>query len=143
MTTLDPGASVVLTHGLRCRPFSTAFFASSAAPIITDGFEVFVHDVIAAIATAPWSTSNAVPSSSVTDAGLLGRPDACWAAECQSTGAPAPAAWPFPLPFDDGESLAGNDSSDASSSADTTPAGFSCAGTPDLRLSPPVSPAST
>ena len=39
---MDPGASVVLTHGLVVRPFSTAFFASSAAPIITEGFEVFV-----------------------------------------------------------------------------------------------------
>ena len=53
---------MVLTHGLRCRPFSTAFLASSAAPIITDGLEVLVHEVIAAIATAPWSTSNFVPS---------------------------------------------------------------------------------
>ena len=54
---------MVLTHGLRVRPFSTAFFASSAAPIITDGFEVLVHEVIAAIVTAPWSISNSVPSS--------------------------------------------------------------------------------
>ena len=71
MTTLEPGASVVLTHGLRCRPFSTAFLASRAAPIITDGFDVFVHEVIAAIATAPWSSSNFVPSARVTWAGLL------------------------------------------------------------------------
>ncbi len=56
MTTFDPGASVVLTHGLRVSPLSTAFFASSAAPIITDGLDVFVHDVIAAMTTAPWST---------------------------------------------------------------------------------------
>ena len=65
---------MVLTHGLLVSPFSTAFLASRAAPIITDGLEVLVHDVIAAIATAPWSTSNLVPSSSVTSAGLLGRP---------------------------------------------------------------------
>ena len=57
MTTFEPGASVVLTHGLRCSPFSTAFLASRAAPIITEGLEVLVHDVIAAITTAPWSTS--------------------------------------------------------------------------------------
>ena len=63
------------------RPFSTAFFASRAAPIITDGFEVFVHEVIAAIATAPWSSSNFVPSASVTSAGLLGRPPSLGAAE--------------------------------------------------------------
>ncbi len=45
---------MVLTHGLRWRPFSTAFLASRAAAIITDGLEVLVHDVIAAMATAPW-----------------------------------------------------------------------------------------
>ena len=33
-----------------------------------------MHEVIAAIATAPWSISNSVPSASVTVAGLLGRP---------------------------------------------------------------------
>ena len=47
MTTFEPGASDVFTQGLRVSPFSTAFFASSAAPIITDGFEVFVQEVIA------------------------------------------------------------------------------------------------
>jgi hypothetical protein len=46
VTTFEPGATVVFTHGLRSSPFSTAFFATSAAPIMTDGFEVFVHDVI-------------------------------------------------------------------------------------------------
>ena len=58
---------MVFTHGLRVRPFSTAFFASSAAPIITDGLEVLVHDVIAAIATAPWPIVW-VPPSRVTSA---------------------------------------------------------------------------
>ena len=62
MTTFEPGASVVFTHGLRCSPRSTAAFATSAAAIITDGFEVFVHEVIAAIATAPWSSSTSAPS---------------------------------------------------------------------------------
>ncbi len=51
MTTFEPGARVVLTQGLLDRPFSTAFLASSAAPIITNGLEVFVQDVIAAITT--------------------------------------------------------------------------------------------
>ena len=41
---------------------------------MTDGFDVLVHDVIAAIVTAPWSSSNSVPSSSRTCCGLLGRP---------------------------------------------------------------------
>ena len=74
MTTFDPGASVVLTHGLLVRPLSTAFFASSAAPIITDGLDVLVHEVIAAIATAPWSSSNEVPSARVTGVGDEARP---------------------------------------------------------------------
>ena len=56
MTTFDPGARVVLTQGLLLNPFSTAFLASKAAPIITDGFEVFVHEVIDAITTSPFVT---------------------------------------------------------------------------------------
>jgi hypothetical protein len=44
---------VVFTHGFRDNPRSTAFFATNAAPIITLGFDVFVHEVIAAIVTAP------------------------------------------------------------------------------------------
>ena len=57
MTTFEPGASVVLTQGLRSRPASTAFLASSAAPIMTDGLEVLVQEVMAAMTTEPWSTS--------------------------------------------------------------------------------------
>ncbi len=76
MTTFDPGASVVLTHGLRVSPRSTAFLASRAAPIMTDGFDVLVQDVMAAITTAPWSISNEVPSSRVTGVGLDGRSSA-------------------------------------------------------------------
>ncbi len=55
MTTFDPGARLVFTHGLRVSPFSTAFFATSPAPIITLGFDVFVQLVIAAITTDPCS----------------------------------------------------------------------------------------
>ena len=76
MTTLDPGASVVLTHGLRVSPALTALRASSAAPTMTNGFDVLVHEVIAAITTEPWSTLVWVPSSSVTWAGLDGRSSA-------------------------------------------------------------------
>ncbi len=66
MTTFEPGASEVFTHGLACSPRSTAFLASSPAPSMTDGLEVLVHDVIAAITTCPWSSSVSVPSASVT-----------------------------------------------------------------------------
>ena len=44
---------MVLTHGLVDRPFSTAFFASSPAASMTDGFDVLVQLVIAAITTPP------------------------------------------------------------------------------------------
>ena len=66
MTTSEPGASDVLTHGLVFRPAATALRASRPAPSITDGFDVFVQEVIAAITTWPWSSSVSVPSASVT-----------------------------------------------------------------------------
>src|SRR4029453_7693764 len=106
MTTLDPGASVVFTHGLRFSPFSTAFFASSAAPTITDGLDVLVHEVMAAMTTAPWSSSHFVPSSSVTCVGLDVRPLAPLAAD-------GTVACSLKL----GGSEAGKDSSSASSCA--------------------------
>src|SRR5438552_3409660 len=56
VTTFDPGARLVLTHGRLASPFSTAFFASRPAPIITLGFDVFVQLVIAAITTDPCSS---------------------------------------------------------------------------------------
>src|SRR3954471_2579170 len=109
MTTLDPGASVVLTHGLRFRPLSTALRASSAAPIITCGLDVLVQDVIAAITTAPWSSSKSAPSR-LTRTGFDGRPLAPAAAETRSRGGSAGSFTPFA-----GGADAGNDSSRASS----------------------------
>src|SRR5260370_1852844 len=86
MTTLEPGASVVFTHGLRTSPASTAFLATSAAPTMTEGLEVFVQEVMAAITTEPWSTEVFVPSSSVTITAADGRPAAA-AASSGSTPA--------------------------------------------------------
>ena len=63
MTTREPGASEVFTHGLTVRPRSTAFLASRPAAIMTAGFDVFVQLVMAAITTWLWSTSQAVPSA--------------------------------------------------------------------------------
>ena len=77
MTTLEPGARVVFTQGLRLRPFSTAFLASRAAPIITNGLEVFVQEVIAAITTWPWSRVVSVPSSRVTLTSWVGLTSSC------------------------------------------------------------------
>src|SRR6476646_3841617 len=89
MTTLEPGASVVFTHGLRASPASTAFLASSAAPTITDGLDVFVQDVIAAITTEPWSIVTSVPSSSVTVVGEDGRSSAAAATGSDAGNVPA------------------------------------------------------
>src|SRR5262245_17068580 len=109
MTTLDPGASEVLTHGLARRPRSTAFLASSPAAIITDGLEVLVQLVIAAITTWPWSRSKLAPSGTRTGTARLGRPLMPVGSGSNQPGAGSP------LPLTAGTSLAGNDSADASS----------------------------
>ena len=67
VTTLDPGANDVLTHGLRVSPRARALRATSPAPTMTSGFEVLVQLVIAAITTSPWLSWNDSPSYS-TDA---------------------------------------------------------------------------
>ena len=53
VTTFEPGARLALTQGLVLRPFSTAFFARIPAATMTDGFEVLVQLVMAAITTEP------------------------------------------------------------------------------------------
>src|SRR5438270_6065830 len=50
-TTWEPGASEVFTHGFTDNPLATALRASSPAPTMTLGLDVFVHEVIAAITT--------------------------------------------------------------------------------------------
>ena len=70
---MEPGAIDVLTHGATERPLSTAFLASIAAAIITDGLEVLVQLVIEAIETMPWSISKVLPSAVVTLTGCEGR----------------------------------------------------------------------
>src|SRR5580692_8172951 len=56
-TTCEPGASEVLTQGFTVKPLAAALRASSPAPIMTLGFDVLVHEVIAAITTSPWPRS--------------------------------------------------------------------------------------
>src|ERR1035441_10002465 len=110
MTTREPGASEVFTHGLGASPRSAAFFASSAAPIITSGLEVLVQEVIAAITTAPCSSSASCPPSSITRTGRRGRAGRPVA----GTGV---AGWsPSRLPVTATGSEAGNDSAPLSSS---------------------------
>ena len=68
MTTLEPGARLVFTQGLTLSPRSTAFRASRPAPTSTYGFEVLVHDVMAAMTTLPCLSANFEPSSDVSTA---------------------------------------------------------------------------
>jgi hypothetical protein len=60
-TTCEPGASEVFTQGFDCSPFARALRARRPAAISTEGFEVLVHDVIAAIVTAPCLTPKSKP----------------------------------------------------------------------------------
>src|SRR3569623_616688 len=54
VTTFEPGARLVFTQGFTCKPRRTALRASSPAAISTDGLEVLVQLVMAAITTEPW-----------------------------------------------------------------------------------------
>src|SRR5205807_9602331 len=49
VTTFEPGASEVFTHGWTSSPRWTALRASTPAPSITEGLDVFVQLVIAPI----------------------------------------------------------------------------------------------
>ena len=76
-----------MTHGLRVSPFSTAFFASSAAPIITDGLDVLVQRRDRGDDDGAVVELDLLPSIVVVT-GLLGRPPSVGAlAEC---GLPLP-----------------------------------------------------
>src|SRR5580704_17084402 len=86
MTTLDPGASEVLTHGLGARPRATARWATSPAATITWGLEVLVQLVMAATTTAPSPTVWVDPSASVAGSDRWSRSRAARYA------APAPAS---------------------------------------------------
>ena len=109
MTTREPGASEVFTHGLTARPRSTAFRANKPAAIITAGFEVLVQLVMAAITTCPWSIAHAVPSASVTGIGFEIRVPS-WFGSAAGTGLTKRV-----LGSSSGGSLAGNESAEARS----------------------------
>ena len=83
---------------MRSSPASTAFLASSPAPIITDGFEVLVQLVMAAMTTDPCPKPSSRSATAVPGCGWL------W-----------PTFGDSPPPLFVGGSLDGNDSSTASS----------------------------
>src|SRR4030095_6976459 len=62
-TTWEPGASEVFTHGFAVSPLAAALRASRPAPTMTLGFDVLVHEVMAAITTSPWPRSCLRPST--------------------------------------------------------------------------------
>src|SRR5437764_3331260 len=116
MTTREPGAREVLTHGLVFSPRSTAFFASSPAAIMTDGLDVFVQLVMAAMTTSPWSS---VTSSASARTAVVGRLKRSGIDSDADDGGGAglrsgPAGLERPA-FDAGGSLAGKDWAEASS----------------------------
>ncbi len=82
---MEPGASVVLTHGLAFRPFLFALRASRPAASMTLGLEVLVQEVIAAMATAPWSIVKSRPSASVTAVGLEAEAGAWLTCTCENS----------------------------------------------------------
>ena len=107
MTTFEPGASEVLTHGLRCRPRSTALRATRPAASITEGFDVFVQDVMAAIVTAPWSSVTSSPEARCTAVGVerapLDRSESASIALARSSGT---RSWGREGPARDGTTVA-------------------------------------
>ena len=113
MTALEPGASDVLTVGPTVSPRATAFLASKPAPTITVGLEVFVHEVIAAIATDPvrMDPRTAPIRRPIAGYGSSAIESGSGAAESASCSRSPPRAY-------EGGSLAGNESADATS---TTP----------------------
>ena len=68
---LEPGAKEDFTQGLRVKPNSLALRANRPAATVLRGFDVLVHEVIAAMMTAPsgikpsvrFSTTPAIPFS--------------------------------------------------------------------------------
>src|SRR6201999_3864665 len=62
VTTCDPGASEVFTHGFGFSPFAFALRATSPAATSTDGLAVLVHDVVAAITRSSCVSSSCLPS---------------------------------------------------------------------------------
>lgn len=63
-----PGDREVLMNGATLSPILTAFWASKPAPSMTEGFDVFVQLVMAAITTDPCRSLYSFPSSHVIEA---------------------------------------------------------------------------
>ena len=75
MTTREPGARLVLTMGDTRSPRSTARLASNPAATITEGLEVLVQLVMAAITTQPFSSLAAgLAATAVAVRPLIGPP---------------------------------------------------------------------
>src|SRR3569623_953281 len=103
VTTFEPGARLVFTQGFTCKPRRTALRASSPAAISTDGLEVLVQLVMAAITTEPWQrlyesplgwrTGTHLPNTSMPLSGCssaysgaisMGSPSYCFTSACRN-----------------------------------------------------------
>jgi hypothetical protein len=112
VTAFDPGARDVFTYGGTVRPRATAFRASRPAPIMTVGFDVFVHDVIAAIATDPVRMVASRSPTAIRTAGYSRSPSVPPSGAADGAG-----WWSAPSTEKDGGSLAGKESAEASSTS--------------------------
>src|SRR5438046_9079826 len=95
VTTFEPGARLVFTHGRTPSPRATALRARRPAASITEGFEVLVQLVIAAITTAPcprWPRSPPISIGTV----LARSPSGVGAGGAAAIGGPPSASqrWP-------------------------------------------------
>ena len=77
-----------MTHGRRCRPSASAFFATRPAATISAGLDVFVHDVIAEITTDP--SPSCVPFCVLTP-NASENERATWGSDTRSCGRRGPA----------------------------------------------------
>src|SRR5271165_6564807 len=94
VTTIEPGASEVFTHDGTLSPFSTAFLASSPAATSTDGFDVLVQLVMAAITTLPWVSALSSTTCSSTTSFCESMPAGCPPSPSQRAACLGGTLWP-------------------------------------------------
>src|SRR4029077_12048652 len=80
--------SEVLTQAGTCSPRSTAFLASKPAAIITEGFEVLVQLVMAAITTLPLRKAFFTPGGTCSSCGESSTPTAVLPPSCSQRVSP-------------------------------------------------------
>src|SRR5829696_2783512 len=133
VTTLDPGARLVLTCGATESPFSTAFLANRPAPIITEGLEVLVQLVMAAMTAEPCVRESSSPSTVTVMAPVGSASGLPFSGSPPDVGSPPPSLLAPETPA--GVSLAGKDS--VSSAVWLSPVETAPPTLPSASLTPP------